>query len=165
MKAAVIRDVGALAELDDVAEPVGETIEVLAAPINPIDLAVSRGVLATGHPELPYVPGCDAVGRTAGGGIVWIFGGSLGRASNGSSVLRILVLMQRSDLTSTVISSGPSRRRSRATGRATSSTLCGASLQQPLLWLPRRRRRSSTLANRRARRPLFLPRRCVSRAS
>src|SRR5215210_68084 len=84
MKAAVIRDVGALAEVDDVAEPAGEAIEVLAAPINPIDLAVSRGVLATGHPELPYVPGCEAVGRTADGGIVWIFGGSLGRTSNGA---------------------------------------------------------------------------------
>ena len=47
---------------------------MLAAPINPIDLAVSRGILATGHPELPYVPGCEAVGRTADGRLVWIFG-------------------------------------------------------------------------------------------
>ena len=60
----------------------GETIEVLAAPINPIDLAVSRGVLATGHPELPYVPGCEAVGRIDDR-IVWIFGGSMGRTSHG----------------------------------------------------------------------------------
>jgi NADPH:quinone reductase-like Zn-dependent oxidoreductase len=70
MKAAVIRNVGALPEVDDVAEPDGQTLEVLAAPINPIDLAVSRGVLATGHPELPYMPGCEAVGRTADGRIV-----------------------------------------------------------------------------------------------
>ena len=84
MKAAVIREVGALAEVDDVAEPAGETIEVLAAPVNPIDVAVSRGVLATGHPVLPYVPGCEAVGRTADGTIIWIFGGSLGRTSNGA---------------------------------------------------------------------------------
>lgn len=91
MKAAVIRDVGALADVDDVAEPAGETIEVLAAPINPIDLAVSRGVLATGHPELPYVPGCEAVGRTADGRIVWIFGGSLGRTSNGAIAERAAV--------------------------------------------------------------------------
>src|SRR5215210_1694774 len=76
MKATVIREVGALAEVDDVAEPAGEAIEVLAAPINPIDLAVSLGVLATGHPELPYVPWCEAVGRTADGGIV---GSSAGR--------------------------------------------------------------------------------------
>ena len=84
MKAALVHQVGALPEVGVVAEPAGETIEVLAAPINPIDLAVSRGVLATGHPELPYVPGCEAVGRTADGGLVWIFGGSLGRTSQGA---------------------------------------------------------------------------------
>ena len=91
MKGAVIRDVGALAEVDDVAEPAGETIEVLAAPINPIDLAVSRGVLATGHPEFPYVPGAEAVGRTPEGRIVWIFGGTLGRTSQGTIAERATV--------------------------------------------------------------------------
>ena len=91
LKAAVIREVGALAEVGDVAEPEGETIEVLAAPINPIDLAVSRGVLAIGHPQLPYVPGCEAVGRTADGRIVWLFGGSLGRTSNGALAKRAAV--------------------------------------------------------------------------
>ena len=73
-----------MAEVGDVEEPAGETIEVLAAPINPIDIAVSRGILPTGHPELPYVPGCEAVGRTGDGGLVWIFGGSLGRTSHGA---------------------------------------------------------------------------------
>ena len=84
MRAALVREVGAFAEVGDVAEPAAETIEVLAAPINPIDLAVSRGILATGHPELPYVPGCEAVGRTADGRLVWISGGSLGRTSQGA---------------------------------------------------------------------------------
>jgi NADPH2:quinone reductase len=84
MKAALIREGGALPEAGDVSEPSGEAIEVLAAPINPIDLAVSHGMLATGHPELPYVPGCEAVGRTADGRVVWIFGGSLGRMSQGA---------------------------------------------------------------------------------
>jgi NADPH2:quinone reductase len=91
VKAAVIRGVGEDAVVDDVAAPTGETIEVLAAPINPIDLAVSRGVLATGHPELPYVPGCEAVGRTEGGRVVWIFGGSLGRTSAGAIAERAAV--------------------------------------------------------------------------
>jgi NADPH:quinone reductase-like Zn-dependent oxidoreductase len=91
MRAAVIREVGAAPEVGDVAEPVGETIEVLAAPINPIDLAVSRGVLATGHPELPYVPGCEAVGRTADGSVVWIYGGSLGRTSAGAIAQRAAI--------------------------------------------------------------------------
>jgi NADPH2:quinone reductase len=91
VKAAVIHAVGAPPEVGIAPEPVGEAIEVLAAPINPIDLAVSRGVLASGHPQLPYVPGCEAVGRTADGRIVWLFGGSLGRTSNGAHAERAAV--------------------------------------------------------------------------
>lgn len=91
MRAAVIREVAALPDVDEVAEPAGDTIEVLAAPINPIDLAVSRGVLATGHPELPYVPGAEAVGRTAEGSTVWVFGGSLGRTSAGAIAERAAI--------------------------------------------------------------------------
>jgi NADPH:quinone reductase-like Zn-dependent oxidoreductase len=91
VRAALVREVGAFAEVGDVAEPSGETIEVLAASINPIDLAVSRGILATGHPELPYVPGCEAVGRTADGRLVWISGGSLGRTSQGAIAERAAV--------------------------------------------------------------------------
>lgn len=89
VRAAVIREVGAAPEVGDADEPSGETIEVLAAPINPIDLAVSRGILAAGHPPLPYVPGCEAVGRTEDGRTVWIFGGSLGRTSNGGMAERV----------------------------------------------------------------------------
>ena len=84
MRAAVIHEVGAAPEVADFEEPAGETIEILAAPINPIDLAVSRGILATGHPPLPYVPGCEAVGRTGDGRLIWLFGGSLGRTTNGA---------------------------------------------------------------------------------
>lgn len=91
MRAALIREVGAAPELGEAGTPTGETIEVLAAPINPIDLAVSRGILATGHPELPYVPGCEAVGRTADGRVVWIFGGSLGRTSPGAMAERVAI--------------------------------------------------------------------------
>ncbi len=91
MRAALVREVGAVAEVGDIAEPTGETIEVLAASINPIDLAVSRGILATGHPELPYVAGCEAVGRTADGRLVWISGGSLGRTSQGAIAERASV--------------------------------------------------------------------------
>jgi NADPH2:quinone reductase len=91
MRAALIRDVGAMPEVGEAPEPSGDVIDVLAAPINPIDLAVSRGILATGHPELPYVPGCEAVGRTADGRVVWIFGGSLGRTSNGAIAERAAV--------------------------------------------------------------------------
>jgi NADPH:quinone reductase len=91
VRAAVIREVGAAPEVGDVGEPSGETVEVLAAPINPIDLAVSRGILATGHPPLPYVPGCEAVGRAGDGRLVWLFGGSLGRTSNGAMAERAAI--------------------------------------------------------------------------
>jgi len=86
-----VREVGGVPEPGDAPEPVGEVVEVLAAPINPIDLAVSRGILATGHPELPYVPGCEGVGRTADGRVVWIFGGAFGRTSNGAMAERATI--------------------------------------------------------------------------
>jgi NADPH:quinone reductase-like Zn-dependent oxidoreductase len=91
MRAALIREVGAAPDVGESAEPTGESIEILAAPINPIDLAVSRGMLATGHPPLPYVPGCEAVGRTADGRTVWIFGGAFGRTANGGMAERATV--------------------------------------------------------------------------
>src|SRR6476646_12018379 len=91
MKAAVIRAVGSRPEIDEAADPSGDVVEVLAASVNPIDLAVSRGILATGHPELPYVPGCEAVGRTGDGRLVWLFGGSLGRTSNGAMAERAAI--------------------------------------------------------------------------
>jgi NADPH:quinone reductase-like Zn-dependent oxidoreductase len=84
VKAALIRAVGALPEPGDADGPDGDdVVEVLAASINPIDLAVSRGILATGHPDLPYVPGCEVVGRTPDGRVVWVFGGGFGRTRNG----------------------------------------------------------------------------------
>ena len=89
MRAALIREVGGAPEVGEVPEPAGASVEVLAAPINPIDLAVSRGILATGHPELPYVPGCEAVVRNADGRVVWIFGGALGRTANGAMAERV----------------------------------------------------------------------------
>lgn len=48
-------------------------------------------MLAAGHPELPYVPGCEAVAGTDDGRTVSIFGGSLGRKSDGAMAERALV--------------------------------------------------------------------------
>jgi NADPH:quinone reductase-like Zn-dependent oxidoreductase len=87
----LIRDLGAPPEVGEAAEPSGDVVEILAAPINPIDLSVSRGILATGHPELPYVPGCEGVGRTADGRVVWLFGGALGRTANGAMAERAAI--------------------------------------------------------------------------
>jgi len=89
VRATLIREVGGLPEPGEADAPDGDdVVDVLAAPINPIDLAVSRGLLATGHPELPYVPGCEVVGRTADGRIVWVFGGGFGRTRAGGMAER-----------------------------------------------------------------------------
>ena len=61
---------------------------MLAAALNPIDRAVAAGQFYGGHPPLPFVPGCECVGREAGGRIVWTFGGGLGLARNGAMAER-----------------------------------------------------------------------------
>jgi len=48
-------------------EPVGDkaatVVEVIAAALNPADLAIASGKFYTGPPPLPYVPGGEGVGR------------------------------------------------------------------------------------------------------
>ena len=83
MRAAVIRELGSPPELGEVDEPTGDVVEVLAAPINPVDVGVASGAYVAGHPPLPYVPGCEAVGRTADGRTVWVFGGGFGLSTDG----------------------------------------------------------------------------------
>jgi NADPH:quinone reductase len=43
-------------------------LEILAVALNPLDLSVGNGVFYGGHPPLPYVPGCEAVGEGRGVG-------------------------------------------------------------------------------------------------
>jgi NADPH2:quinone reductase len=69
-------------------EPDGGSLEVLAAPMNPLDRAVAAGRFYGGHPPLPYVAGCECVGRETGGRVVWTFGGGLGLARNGTMAER-----------------------------------------------------------------------------
>jgi NADPH2:quinone reductase len=76
--------VGEAPELGD------DALEVLAAPLNPLDRAVAAGQFYGGHPPLPYVPGCEYVGREAGGRIVWTFSGGLGLTRNGGMAERAL---------------------------------------------------------------------------
>ena len=80
---------GAGGDVGDVAEPTGRDDRCSrhrsTRSISPC------GILAPGHPELPYVPGCEAVGRTADGRVVWISGGSLGRTSQGAIAERASV--------------------------------------------------------------------------
>jgi NADPH2:quinone reductase len=67
MQALLIRKLGGPAELAEVREPAtgpDETLlSVLAAPLNPVDVSIAAGRFFGGHPQLPYVPGVEAVGR------------------------------------------------------------------------------------------------------
>lgn len=67
MRAAVVEEVGGTprpAEAPDPERDEGQAlIEVTAAPLNPIDLAIAAGRFYGGVPEVPYVPGMEGVGR------------------------------------------------------------------------------------------------------
>ena len=88
MRAAVVGELGQPPSPGEVPEPSagdGEVVvEVLAAPLNPVDVAVSKGAFYGGHPALPYVPGAEVVGQVRGSGeVVWAFGAGFGLARNG----------------------------------------------------------------------------------
>ncbi len=88
MKAALITELGHPPTVGEAPDPGDEALEVLAAPLNPVDRSVAAGQFYGGHPPLPYVPGCECVGREPGGRIVWTFGGGLGLARNGAMAER-----------------------------------------------------------------------------
>lgn len=56
-------------EVDDV-----DGLRIEAVALNPIDIAVASGVFYGGHPDLPYIPGAEAVGRRDDGTLVYLFG-------------------------------------------------------------------------------------------
>lgn len=62
--------------------------ETVAVALNPLDLAVAAGRFAGGHPPLPYVPGCEAIGRRDGER-VHLFGDGRGTAKDGFIVERV----------------------------------------------------------------------------
>jgi NADPH2:quinone reductase len=84
MRSAVISELGGLPELAERPEPSGEAIyEISAVSLNPIDVNVGAGRHFGGHPELPYVPGCEGVGRAPDGTRVYLFGDGLGLSRDG----------------------------------------------------------------------------------
>ena len=72
MRAAVITELKEPPEVVELDEVEGIRIEAVA--LNPIDIAVGSGVFYGGHPDLPYVPGAEAVGRLEDGTPVYLFG-------------------------------------------------------------------------------------------
>jgi NADPH2:quinone reductase len=63
--------------------------EIVAVSLNPLDLNVANGSFYGGHPPLPYLPGCEAVGRRADGTLVYLFGEGRGVARDGFLAERV----------------------------------------------------------------------------
>jgi NADPH2:quinone reductase len=94
VKAGLVRKLGEPPRVEEVPEPTpaeGEVlVEVLATPLNPVDIAIGAGRFYGGHPELPFVPGNECVGRVAGSGeLVWVYGGGLGAKRDGGLAERV----------------------------------------------------------------------------
>jgi NADPH:quinone reductase len=89
MRAAQIGDLKAAPRAVDVDDVDG--LEILAVALNPLDLAVGSGVFYGGHPPLPYVPGCEAVGRRSDGNLVYLFGEGRGVSRDGFLAERVAV--------------------------------------------------------------------------
>ena len=84
MRAARVSELGAPPDPVEMDPPSGGTVvEMEVVSLNPIDLAVCAGRFYGGHPEPPFVPGCEGVGR-ADGGLVYVFGGGLGLHRDGT---------------------------------------------------------------------------------
>jgi NADPH:quinone reductase-like Zn-dependent oxidoreductase len=95
MLAAQITTLGdepSVAEVDEPTPSAAETVVQLeAVALNPLDLSVGAGRFYGGHPPLPYAPGCEAVGRTADGVRVYLFGDARGVSKPGFAAERVAV--------------------------------------------------------------------------
>ena len=72
MRAAVIEKYGEPPVVKDVDEPRasagGRVVEVIGAPVNPVDISLASGRFYSGSPPTPYVPGGEGIGRVVDGG-------------------------------------------------------------------------------------------------
>src|SRR5262245_41667207 len=94
MRAAIVHEYGSPPDVGELEPPEpsdGNAVrELLAAALNPADLAIASGKFPAGSPPLPYVPGIEGVGRVvessrfAPGTRVWASGRGLGVARMGS---------------------------------------------------------------------------------
>ena len=74
MRAARLHEIGATPRVDEVDEPRGgPVLEVAAAALNPVDIAIGNGRFYGGTPEVPYVIGSEAVGALPDGRRVWCY--------------------------------------------------------------------------------------------
>ncbi len=100
MRAAVVHEVGAVPEPGELPDPTpsdGEAlVQVRAAALNPIDLAIASGRFYAGPPHVPYAPGREGVGivleaGTVASGMRVRFERDTGYGANGSLAELIVV--------------------------------------------------------------------------
>jgi NADPH:quinone reductase len=101
MRAARIKDLGRLPALEEIEQPSPEEGQALIAPIavplNPIDIATSKGTFYGGSPPTPYTPGSEGVGVVVeseslpAGTRVYVSGDGLGRQRDGTLAERAVV--------------------------------------------------------------------------
>jgi NADPH:quinone reductase-like Zn-dependent oxidoreductase len=101
LRAAIVSSYDAPPEAGERPEPEATegqaVVELLAAALNPADLAIASGRFPAGSPPLPYVPGIEGVGRVvessrfAPGTRVWASGRGLGVARDGAFSKRFAV--------------------------------------------------------------------------
>jgi len=101
MRAAVVREIGRPPEDGEAPDPArgeGEAlVEVLAVPLNPIDVNVALGRFYGGHPPLPFIAGSECVGRVVEGESlepgtpVWAHGAGMGVSRDGGLAERLAV--------------------------------------------------------------------------
>jgi NADPH:quinone reductase-like Zn-dependent oxidoreductase len=94
LRAARVTEIGLLPEIGEAPDPVraqGEAlIRIDAVPLNPIDINVGAGRFYGGTPPLPYVPGCEGIGRVvegeslAPGTRVWAHAAGMGTRRDGA---------------------------------------------------------------------------------
>jgi len=89
MRAAQISELGQPPQPVELDETQG--VEMLAVALNPLDLNVGNGRFYGGHPPLPYVPGCEGVGRRGDGTLVYLFGEMRGVQRDGFLAERVEV--------------------------------------------------------------------------
>ena len=75
MRAAVVEALGAAPIVEEFADPAGEDVaQVVAAPLNPIDLAIAAGQMPLRQVSPPFVAGVEGIARLADGTVRYFSG-------------------------------------------------------------------------------------------
>src|SRR5580700_1453518 len=78
MRAARLHEIGGVPVVDETdPPPEAGPVRIATAALNPVDVSIGGGRFYGGTPDVPYVIGSEAVGKTAAGARVWLRGQGL----------------------------------------------------------------------------------------